>query len=146
MIFSIPLCILFYMWGGQTMKWIRPTGVALSLYIVSILYGYSLVLSLPCLLYGLELTMGYGEKSLFYKIAHKIEWLDRLLYSLFCCIPVLILAFLFKHYFQLIGCILIIGSFQVHLGGFKIGKYDFLWEDFFRSLAISLTVTSTIYG
>lgn len=147
---SLPLVMLFYMWGGQTEKWIRPVGTAFSLFL-----GYLLVNHIPwtaCLVgltglsYGLELSFGYGTNSIFNKMSGGIDWLDRLLYSIWCCIPVIVACILLHHIGRMfISIALLICSFQVHAGtlnnGWKLfGKYDILIEDIYRSLAIGLSM------
>lgn len=138
----IPLCILFGMLGGQINKLFRPIGISLSIFLIYLIWhNHSWLYGLPSLLYGLELTLGYGENSLFMKWFKNDENI-RDFYSFICCIPVIISMVLTKNIFSVFGILLIIISFQLRLGSFgKIGKYDILPEDIFRWGSVGLAMS-----
>lgn len=140
---SIPLVMFFYMLGGQTLKWIRPVGVALSLFgVYGLLHHSTWYLGFPALFYGFELAFGYGTNSIFSKIDNHNDEETRILYGIWCCIPIVIACIFFHHWLRLLGMLLIVGAFQDRAGTwFKIGKYDFLEEDFWRSLAIATAMS-----
>jgi hypothetical protein len=139
---SVPFVILAWMWGGQTEKWVRPVGVALSIYLIYLAFNlHTWYLGLPALMYGGELTFGYGEKSLFHKLAKGNDELIRIYYSIWCCIPVLVSCAIQGHWLRMLSCALIIGAFQIRAGSLgKIGKYDILIEDIARSLAVGTSM------
>lgn len=141
---SVPLVILFYMIGGQTMKWIRPVGVALSLYgaYLASHLTHPLV-GLPALLFGLELAFGYGENSFFSKIDNHNDEETRILYSIWCCLALVGTCIALGRWVELSGCLLIVGGFQVRAGAapFKVFGKDFLYEDLARSLAIGVAMS-----
>lgn len=143
-----PFVVLSWMIGGQLDKWIRPVGVALSIFISYAAFHLSTwYLGSPALLYGAELTLGYGENSVFHKLAGGVDWLIRLYYALFCCIPLIFLGVINHHLIELPWCFLVLIAFQMHAGQWvNLGKYQFLWEDFWRSFSIALAVHKVIYG
>lgn len=143
--FALPLVMLFYMWGGQTMKWIRPVGVALSISGVYFLThgSHPWWWGFLAWIYGFELAFGYGDKSWIHKIAGGDDTKIRLFYGLWCSLAIIATSIVTAHYLSMISVALIFGAFQIHAGAakFKIfGKYDFLWEDFWRSLAIGIAM------
>ena len=134
--------MLFYMWGGQTEKWVRPVGVSLSIFSLYLAFHLSTwYVGLPALLYGFELTFGYGINSPFHIWLKDDEWV-RDVYAVWCCIPVIIAMFITWNLLAIVGCLLIMASFQVRAGSlFSIGKYQFLIEDAYRSFAIGLAMS-----
>lgn len=143
---AIPLVVLFYMWGGQTMKWIRPVGAALSIFGLYALLHHvpwtAIWLGAPALGYGFELAFGYGEKSWIAKFDKQNDTETRLLYALWCSIAVVVAAILHHNWLALLGPGLIFGAYQVHAGSapFKIFGKDFLYEDLWRSLSLAIAM------
>lgn len=82
---------------------------------------------------GLFLSMGYGENSKLMKLL-KREWLVRLVYSLLIWGAVCLVNFSYW------GLLALVVAFQVRAGGIKIGRYDFLFEDYFRASALALAL------
>jgi len=144
---SIPLAVLFYMWGGQTMKWIRPVGVALS--ISGIYFVHHFIDKSPdpwwwgflAWSLGFELAFGYGEKSWIAKFDKQNDTETRIIYALWVSLGISIACLVCNNPWALFGMPLVIGAFQIRAGSaFKIGNFDFLWEDLARSLAIAISM------
>lgn len=138
MIFTcIPLVILLWCLAGQINKLFRPIGVPLSIIAIYLLWhNHSIWYFIPTLLYGFELTLGYGDDSRLMKWLRNDESV-RVVYSIMCCIPVIITCALTENWLSSISILGIIGAFQLRLGSLgKIGKYDFLSDDIFRGLSI----------
>lgn len=127
------LITLFGMWGGQTMKWTRRYLIP----IIATLYTklkkeHKNKAFILLALIGI-LSMGYGVNSfLRTKICFNNDALTRIVYGVLLSIPFLILG----NWYALILPIV----FSIRAGGFKIGKYDFLWEDFWRYSTIGMLV------
>lgn len=138
----IPLVILFWLLGGQINKLIRPIGVPLSIigiYLISHSYPWWYIL--PTLLYGFELTLGYGPNSKLEKWLGSDE-LVRIFYSFMCSLPVIFICALTNKWFNTIGIIGIILAFQIRAGSLgKIGKYDILLEDILRGSSVGLAMS-----
>lgn len=139
---SILLVVIFWMLGGQLNKLFRPIGVPLSIIGIYLLWhNHSIWCILPTLLYGFELTLGYGENSKLMKWLHKEETI-RTVYSFMCSLPVVIICALTHNWFSVISIIGIIIAFHLDLGSWgKIGKYDILPDDLFRGLSIGLAIS-----
>lgn len=141
---ALPLVVLFYMWGGQAMKWIRPVGVALSLSGIYLLHHGKdpIWWGFLAWMYGFELAFGYGEKSFIHKLAGGDDEKIRFFYGIWCSIPVLITALITGHWWAILCICLIIYDFQIHAGAakFKVFGKDFLLEDLARSLAIGVAM------
>lgn len=129
----IPLVIFFGCLGGQLNKLFRPIGIPLSIMGVYLIkYNHPWFCVLPVLLYGFELTLGYGENSKLMKW-FKDDRLVRLIYSSLCCIPLTLCVFLTGNYMALLGTFFILLAFQLEFGSWgKIGKYDVLGDDVVR--------------
>ena len=135
-ILLIPPLTALYMAGGQIEKGIRRFGVpSLSMFLVwweSLRIKKDRLRCLWMLLLIPTLCMGYGVKSWLNSVTHGTEWLQRLIYSFLLLIPFVVL--------QKWIALLLIPAFQIRAGGFKLGRYDFLWEDLARGSALSLAV------
>lgn len=144
----VPLVTLFGMWGGQKMKWVRRIGIpSVSTFFVLATNpkrkAKEKVKYLWLWLLALILSMGYGENSKIKRLV-KYEWATRFVYSLLLCVPFIIL----KQYY---APLLMIPAFQYRSGWlglntFKIGQYDWLWEDFFRYSMLGICLALTIGG
>lgn len=127
--------------GGQINKAVRRYGIAT----VSVFYGlYKKTKEkkyLLFLLFAPILSSGYGENSLLMKIFRR-DWIVRIVYAFILSAP--LMAYDPKH--LILYPICLAGAFSVRAGGFKIYKYDFLYEDFIRYLTIGLLVQYAITG
>lgn len=140
--FCIPLVILFWILGGQINKLFKPIGVTLSIIGIYLLWhNYSVWYFIPTLFYAFWLTFGYGDDSKLMKWLRNDESV-RIIYSIMCCLPVIITCALTKQWLDSIGIIGILIAFQLKLWSWgKIGKYDLLPEDIFRGLSIGLAMS-----
>lgn len=139
---SVPLCILFFMLGGQINKLFRPIGVTLSLIGLYIAWhNHSVWLFIPSLYYAFTLTLGYGENSKLMKWL-KSEQKVRIVLGLSSSIPVLITVLLSHNWWALLGIPLIVGVECIRMGKwFSIGKFDILPVDIFRAVAVSVSMS-----
>lgn len=78
------------------------------------------------------LSLGYGEDSALRKLC-KTDFLTRIVYGLLLSIPFL---FFGKWYASIALPI----AFSIRAGSFKIGRYDFLYEDFIRYATLGVLV------
>lgn len=124
----IPITIALGMLGGQMMKWTRRFGIPLSSLAVVVSKEKTrkdwkkYVLALLALV----LSMGYGENSKLSKLCGGRDWLVRMVYGVLLGIIVAVAGFVY-------GVIIMPLIWVLHIPySFKIGKYDFLWEDFVR--------------
>lgn len=139
MILSIPFITLFWCLGGQINKLFKPIGVTLSLIVFFfIAHHHPWYCILPSLLYGFELSLGYGENSLLMKWL-KDDELVRDVYSLLCCIPPIFTIALTQNWNAYFGLLFILVAFQFKLPSLgKIGKYDIITDDILRGLSIAV--------
>ena len=133
------ITVVLWMLGGQVWKGFRR-------FLFPILSGIflaqkrksfkQLLVAIPLMLVT---SVGYGVDSVIMKL-FKHEWLVRLVYSSIVCL-VFCIALPYNSMFDVVCRVISVTvttvAFQLRLGGFKIGKYDFLFEDFFRASAIS---------
>jgi hypothetical protein len=119
----IPIVTVLGMIAGQKFKQLRRFGIPIASLTVAIKKKKYRAMAL--LLLGVFLSMGYGENSKFYKWTGGRKWLIRLIYGFLVGLPVAIAGF----YWSLI--IMPLGFVIRFPFSFKIGKYDFLWQDFF---------------
>jgi len=77
------------------------------------------------------LSLGYGENSKIRKLC-KTDFRTRLFYGGLVAIPFLILGKWLALVLPLV--------WAIRAGGFKVGSWDWLWEDFFRYLSIGILV------
>lgn len=138
---SIPLVTLFGMLGGQLNKLFRPIGIPLAIIGAYFIHpNHEWFCILPTLLYGVILTIGYGENSKLFKLFNDDE-MTMDVYSILCCIPLIITFLLTKNLTSAFGILIVLGAFQIRLGSIgKIGKYDILWNDFFRWGAVGIAM------
>lgn len=128
-----PVFVAFGMIGGQWCKGIRRFGI--SGLATTVAVGED-VKDKKCqwkrytlLLLAFILSIGYGENSVYMKVFKK-DWLVRIAYGLTLSIPFLIMGIW-------IAPLLLALAWSVRAGGFKIDKYDWLWEDFVRYSTLS---------
>lgn len=143
MIFLIvPLCVLFYMLGGQINKLFRPIGVPLSIIGIYFYFGqHSIWFAIPSLWYAFTLSLGYGENSKLMKWL-KSEQAVRIVLGISSALPVIATACLTKNWLALIGFPVIVGVECIRLGKWgSIGKFDILPVDILRGLAIGLAIS-----
>ena len=134
MIWIIPLIIFLGMWGGQRDKIVRRLGVSASAILAiakdrkgkekrkGLIFAWLLV----------ALSLGYGKNSTLLRICGS-DWLTRIVYGLIVSFPFL---FFGLWYAPLVLPV----AYSIRAGGFKLGKYDWLWEDFIRFSAIGTLV------
>ncbi len=137
----VPLIVAAWCVAGQQNKVLRPILVPIIGFAGALLFGaYSWWTGLPILLYGIILTIGYGEHSKLMQWL-KNETLVRLVFSLLCCIPILLLTWLTWQPYKILICFGILGAFQIRGGSIgHIGKYDILLVDILRATAISSAI------
>lgn len=131
----IPIVTVLGMVGGQTAKWTRRY----LLPSVSILYGskkskkvYWLGLLAPVL------SMGYGKDSKLNKLLGGKDWLVRMVYGAMIGGIVGLAGFAWS-------VIVMPLAFLVRIPySFKIGKFDWLWEDFVRYSALGVCIWRAI--
>lgn len=143
MIFLIvPLVTILWMVAGQINKLFRPIGIPLStIGVYCLLVNGVWWYCLPSLLYGFELTNGYGDNSKLMKWLKNDETV-RIVYSVMCCLPVMITIAMTQNWSSSFSLLLILLAFQLRLGSWgKLGKYDILADDFFRGISIGLAIS-----
>jgi hypothetical protein len=119
------LITLAGMWGGQRDKWVRRYLTPLIATLYTKLKKKEKKAPLLLALIGI-LSMGYGVNSfLRNKICFNNDALTRVVYGLLLAIPFLF----FDKWYALIALPI---AFSIRAGGFKIGKYDVLFEDIIR--------------
>ena len=120
--------------GGQCKKWTRR-------YIMpSLASAYTVLKRKKARYKGLFLlsligflSMGYGEGSWLRNKLGGSDVLTRIVYGALLSIPFWIVG---KWWAGLI----LPGTFLVRAGSFKVGKYDWLWEDFIRYGSLGILV------
>lgn len=132
-----------WMAGGQWHKAIRRFGIPTIMFILIFLastnggiwWNY-----IPLILIFPELFLGYGVGSWAAKVFKK-EWAIRVAYATALSIPIILCGLFQWKLSGFLSVILLNGAFQIRAGSlFPIGGKDFLIEDFFRSLALSISL------
>lgn len=131
------LIIVSYMLGGQFGSAWRKYGIMVvltGLEAWKCLHGGIWWHYLPLAILSADLFTGYGDKSIEKKI-FKIDWLIRLAFAVSLLLGILGVDIIEKSPWWVYSAqiTVLVGAFQLHLGAFKIGEKDFLWEDFARS-------------
>lgn len=140
---SVPLCVLFFILGGQINKLFRPIGVTLSIIgMYAAFHNYSVWLFLPCLWYGFTLSLGYGENSKLMKWLKSEQWV-RIWLGLSSSLPVMIIAGLTMNWWCFgTAPIVLVAVECIRMGKwFSVGKFDVLPVDIFRGLALGLAIS-----
>ena len=132
----IPIVIVLGMIGGQALKWTRRFVLPVSSVLIGLRKKNKRTYWLALL--ALVLSMGYGENSRLSKLCGGRDWLVRWVYGLLLGIVVACAGFVY-------GVIIMPIVWLVHLPySFKIGKYDWLWEDFVRYSALGICIWRAI--
>lgn len=139
---SVPLVVLFYMLGGQINKLFRPIGVPLTFVgLYWLFYRETWMISLPCLLYGVILTQGYGVNSKLMKWL-KSEQAVRIVLGIMVATPIPIVVALTHNWMALFGFPVIVACSCIRLGSWgKIWNYDILPVDIIRGLVLGLSMS-----
>jgi hypothetical protein len=140
----VGLCVIAaWMLGGQFGSAWRKWGI---IGVLSVAIGWQILEGhvwwhyVPFIALFPELFIGYGIKSWLYKIL-KQEWQVRLADGLLLVWPcALVSLFQGRGLWIPIEVAVLVGAFQIHAGGFKIGQKDFLWADFLRSFALAICI------
>lgn len=137
--FGLPILIMLIgMLGGQIHKAIRRYGISF-FGTVALLFSNEKStktrIKKALMLLGLiaAFSIGYGEHSTLSKWIKK-EWQMRLVYAAILSVGFVI----FKMWY---APLLLIPVWQIRAGGFKVGKYDFLFEDMARYLTVGILIT-----
>ena len=119
----IPIVIVLGMIGGQFLKPIRRFGIPIASLVTA--WKKKKRREWFLLLLSIFLSMGYGENSKFYRWFGGRKWLVRMVYGLLVGGAVALAGF--------VWAILIMPlAYMVRFPySFKIGKYDWLWQDFY---------------
>ena len=124
----LPVFIVMGMFGGQAIKGIRRFGIpglATTTAGVKDIKDKKLRWKVYLLsLLSFILAMGYGENSWLMKVFKK-DWVVRIVYGCLLSVPFLVMG-------VWVSPLLLAGAWSIRAGGFKIYKYDWLWEDFIR--------------
>ena len=135
----IPLVIILGMMGGQFFKASRRYILPIS----SVLMGlrkkkersnreYFLLLLMAAL------SIGYGENSKLYKLTGGRKWLVRLIYGSMVGSIIALAGFVW-------ALLIMPLAYMVRFPySFKIGKYDFLWQDFYTFSLMGLCIWRVI--
>ena len=126
--------------GGQAIKAIRRFGIPISS-LIFILRNEKNKKEWNKYLLGFlafVLSMGYGENSTVSKWLGGRDWLVRLVYGLLLGVIVASAGFV---YAVIIMPVIWLAKIPY---SFKVGKYDFLWEDFVRYSALGLCIWRAI--
>ena len=128
----IPVVTILGMMGGQGMlgKTPRRYGVPIASLLVAI--KKKKYKSLFFVIWMVLLSMGYGIDSKLAKVFKK-DWIVRIAYGLLLSVPLIALGSWY-------GIVALPLAFSIRAGGFKIWKYDWLWEDFIRYLTLGVLV------
>lgn len=141
----VPLVILYFCLGGQIHKLFRPIGVPLS--ILSVYWAFypdTVLVTLPVLLYGFLLTLGYGVNSRLMKWLRS-EQAVRIVYGVLISIPVLILSVITTNWAAILWVPVIVANSCIRMGSWgKIGKYDILPVDIIRGATLGLAVSCAL--
>jgi len=136
----IPLVIVMGMIGGQFLKVVRRYGTPISslIFVVSNKEKRKNWKIYLLALLALVLSMGYGQNSRLSKLCKGNDTVVRLIYGFLLGLIIGIAGFWYA--------IFIMPFVWVkHLPySFKIGKYDFLWEDFLRYGALGFCIWGAI--
>ena len=128
----IPIVIVMGMIGGQKFKAIRRYGIPITS--LSVGLKKKKWKTAVLVLLSLVLSMGYGENSKLSKLLGNRDWLVRLVYGLLLGIILAIFGFVWSIVILPIAWLVRIPY------SFKIGKYDWLWEDFVRYGALGICI------
>lgn len=142
------LIVSYWELGGQIDKSIRRYGIPSVIFTMTVLkctfWGGVWWHYLPLALLFPELFLGYGQGSWAASV-FKQEWAIRLAYASLMLLPIIItdLACHVRLGWMLAQSVLMLGAFQIMAGGFDVGtlkgeRKQFLYEDCFRSTALSL--------
>lgn len=119
----IPIVTLLGMAGGQYAKSIRRYAISISALTLS--WGRKDKKRWWLTLLAVFLSIGYGENSKLYKLCGGRQWLIRALYGLMVGVPVALAGFAW-------GLLIMPLAYVVRFNySFKVGKYDWLWQDFY---------------
>jgi hypothetical protein len=127
------------MWGGQKDKWVRRYLIPSIASIYTALKKkkkWKATFFLPLIAI---LSMGYGENSTIRTFIKKFvgkPWDDRLTRITIGFLMSIPFFFFGKWYASIVLPI----AYSVRAGGFKIGKYDWLWEDTIRYGCLGILV------
>jgi hypothetical protein len=140
----IPLVTFMGMWGGQLQKWVRRYGIpALAILIDNLSKeddedeGVNWRAFFLLLLAGV-LSMGYGVDSKLGKLFKSKDWIVRIAYGLLLGAVTSLAGYYY-------GLIILPIAWSIRLPfSFKIGKFDWLWEDFVRYSALGFCIWRAI--
>lgn len=126
------------MLGGQIHKAVRRYGISFISIVTTLLTNKksfkekarNILLFLSLIV---AFSIGYGENSTLSKWLKK-DWQRRLVYAL-------ILSIGFVFFKMWYAPIILVAVWQIRIGGFAIGKYDFLFEDVLRYLTVGILIT-----
>lgn len=141
----VPLVVLAFMAGGQFNKLFRPICVPFSIIVVYwLFYPDTVLVTLPVLLYGFLLTLGYGVNSRLMKWLRS-EQAVRIVYGVLIAIPVLILSVITTNWAAILWVPVIVANSCIRMGSWgKIGKYDILPVDIIRGATLGLAVSCAL--
>ena len=132
----IPIVIVLGMMGGQFLKPLRRFGIPIAS--LTVAYKKKKYREMALLLLGVVLSMGYGENSRLSKLCGGRDWLVRWVYGLLLGGIIAVSGFVY-------AVIIMPLVWLLHVPfSFKIGKYDFLWEDFIRYSALGICIYQCI--
>ena len=132
----IPIVIVFGMIGGQCHKWVRRYLIPLTstAFVVKKKKWRATVL----LLLAIALSMGYGENSKFYKYTGGRKWLVRLIYGSMVGSIIALAGFVW-------ALLIMPLAYMIRFPySFKIGKYDWLWQDFYTFSLLGICIWRAI--
>jgi hypothetical protein len=124
----------FGMIGGQKSKWVRryliPSIASIYTALKKKKKKWKATFFLPLIAI---LSMGYGESSKLRKLLGGSDFWTRIVYGL-------LIGLFFIPFGKWYALIVMPIAYSVRAGGFKIGKYDWLWEDFIRYSCLGVLV------
>ena len=134
-----------FMAGGQFNKLFRPIFVPLSIIgVYWLFYPDTVIVSLPVLLYGFLLTLGYGVNSRLMKWL-KSEQNVRIVYGILLSIPVIMLSIITTNFYAILLVPVIVANSCIRMGSWgKVGNYDILPVDIIRGATIGLAVSCSL--
>ena len=132
----IPVVVILGMMGGQFLKPLRRYGIPIAAILASIKRREKRKYWLISLM--VVLSMGYGVDSKLGKLLGGRDWLVRWVYGLLVGGVVALAGFVY-------GIILMPIAFLFRCNfSFKIGKYDFIMEDFIRYSTLGFCIFQCI--
>ena len=132
----IPVVTVMGMIGGQALKWTRRFVLPVSSVLIGLRKKNKRTYWLALL--AIVLSMGYGENSKLYKLTGGRKWLIRLIYGGLVGGVVALAGFVW-------ALIIMPLAFMIRFPySFKIGKYDFLWQDFYTYSCLGCCIWRTI--